>query len=344
MRITKERYLLLAAGLACFMLMQSCAKREKQAKASFEFVQADKYFVPPADETVAILLYPVGDINDCNVCPVEALFGDKKESERITGKKFKPWTLVKGREWLEKIMYGYKIALKEAEEKNFERRGIMGKIVFITRNKGYIRGINMNFDENVAYDNYMESALLRDYFKELGFVPIRPHQADKYFVPPKDETVAILLYSDNQGFYVRPPVALFGDKKQAERILYGNKKLVEKLVYGDRSLVERLERFVLGDNLEPKKIFEGRVWLEKIMDAYEIALKEAKENKKEKIYYRKGIIVFVTPNEVYTRGIDVSEDTIYDDVTESNLLKAYIDELGLTKELLAGEPNKASHD
>lgn len=342
----RKTHLILAVCLIalCCTFMQSCAKREKPPRASFEFVKASRYFAPPADETVAILLYPVGDINDCNVCNVEALFGDKREAERITGKKFKPWTLVKGREWLEKIMYGYKIALKEAEERNFERGGVMGEIVFITRNKGYIRGINVNFDEDVAYDNYMESALLKDYFKELGFAPIKPHKADKYFVPPKDETVAILVYSDSQGFYIRPPLALFGDKKQAQEILYGNKKLVEKLVYGDGGFVERLGRFVLGDNLEPKKVFKGRVWLEKIIDAYKIALERAKEDKKEKTHYHKGIIVFVTTNDAYTRGIAVGDDTIYDDVTESNLIKAYFDELGLTKELPHREPSEADSD
>ena len=319
-------------------MIQSCAKREVPPRTNFEFVKADKYFVPPANETVAILLYPYGDINNCNVCLVEALFGDKKEAERITDKRFKPWTLVKGREWLEKIANSYKIALKEAEEKNFEQQGIMkGKIVFVTRNKGYVRGINL--DNITAYDNYVESAIPGEYFKDLGFISIIPHRADKYFVPPKDETVAILLYSNNQGFYVRPPVALFGDKKQAQKILYGNKKLIENLVFGGSGLMNRIEWFFFGDNLEPKKVFEGRVWLEKIMDAYEVVLKQAKEDKKEMIDKNRGIIVFVTPNEAYTRGIDVGENTIYDDVTESNLLKTYFDELGLTKKLLEGRPN-----
>jgi hypothetical protein len=186
----------------------------------------------------------------------------------------------------------------------------------------------------------MKSALLRKYFEEIGLISIRPHKADKYFIPPKDKTVAIFLYPE---YYhtVRRPVALFGDSELGEKLLYGHRKLWEKfgleLECADRNVVDRfVDKFIFSKSLEPKKVFKGRKWLEKIIDAYEVALKQAKEENKEKVYQRSGSIVFLTTDEGYIRGFDVGEDTIYDDVTESDLLKEYFDELGLTKKLLGG--------
>jgi hypothetical protein len=321
----KKNKMFLAVCLISFiMITPSCTNGEKTVRADFEFVKADKYFVPPADETIAILFCP--DTDDCHVYPktynniyyIHGLFGDKKEAERIIGKKLKACKLVKGRDWLEKIVNEYNTALKNAEEEGFERHSyrFSPNIVFITQNKGYMRGLKLR--DKVAYEKYMESVLLKEYFEELGFIQhIEPYQADKYFVPPKDKTVAIFLYADSYCFG-RRPLAIFGDKKLGEKLLYGDKKLF------------------FSKGIEPEKVFKGREWLEKIIDAYEVALKQAKEDKKEKVYQRSGSIVFLTKDEGYIRGIDVGEDTIYDDVAESNLLKTYFDELGLTKELLKG--------
>jgi hypothetical protein len=333
----KKKDLFLVICLTCsivifFTLVQSCTKKRKIVRTDFEFVRAEKYFLPPTEETVAILYGP--DANGCDVCPdslyyyynvcyMLALFGDKKEAERIIGKELKPARLVKGREWLEKITDAYKIAIEDDQEKSVEKRdySFNPNIVFITQDKGYIRGLN--FRDKVVYDECMESALLKDYFEELGFIPhIRPSRADKYFVPPKDKTVAIFLFSSE--YYMSRPVAIFGDKKVGEKLLYGDKK------------------FLFGESHEPERVFEGRKWLEKIMDAYEVVLKQAKEDKKEKVYQRNGSIVFLTRDEGYIRGFDVGEDTIYDDVAESNLLKTYFDKLGITRKLLGGRsPMKA---
>ena len=82
------------------------------------------------------------------------------------------------------------------------------------------------------------------------------------------------------------------------------------------------------------------------MDAYEIAFKEAEE--KEKYYpgldNSVGRIVFMTRDGNYWKEIGIGENAVYDDYIKSEQLKAYFDELGLTKELLAGEPNKVSQN
>jgi len=160
-----------------------------------------------------------------------------------------------------------------------------------------------------------------------------PGHEYKYVIPPKEQTVAILLISNGTALLVSPPVALFGDKKLAEKLIYVDKNEAEKIT---------------GRSLEPKMVFEGRVWLEKIMDAYEIALKEAEKREKEKkgsyypgdIYALNARIVFITRDEFYWKGIGISENTVYDDYIKSDQLKVFFDELGLTKELLAREPNK----
>jgi hypothetical protein len=67
-------------------------------------------------------------------------------------------------------------------------------------------------------------------------------------------------------------------------------------------------------------------------------LKEVKENKLDiPIGDWRWRIVFVTAK----RGYD---DMVYDLYIESGLLKQYFDELGLTKELLAGEPNETERN
>jgi hypothetical protein len=156
----------------------------------------------------------------------------------------------------------------------------------------------------------------------------------KYFIPPADKTAAILFYPMFQKRDVNTPVALFGDKE-----------LAEKRIYLDRNEAEK----AMGRSLEPKMLFEGRTWLEKIVDAYEIAAEEARQKKKEgkEAYYPGDIyaldarILFITPDEFYWKGIGISNNAVYDDYIKSEQLKTYFDELGLTKELLATEPNEA---
>jgi hypothetical protein len=317
---------------------------EPKADKKFEFVWVDKYFAPPSNKTIAILYRPVAD--DCNICPYNfacsmwALFGDREEAEKIIGKILEPVKLVEGRMWLEKIMNEYQIVLKDAEEINLELHsyGLKPHIVFITRNKGYIRDLRLDDVNNLVYDNYMESALLRKYFKEIGLISIRPHKADKYFIPPKDKTVSIFLYPGDWRY--SRPVALFGDRELGEKFLYGDKKIREEYRYYGRDMVDKfLDKFIFR-SLEPKKVFEGREWLENIMDAYEVALKQAKKDKNERIYQSSGSIVFLTQDEGYIRGIDVGKNIIGDDDIESEQLKKYFDELGLTKELLGKKPSK----
>lgn len=143
-----------------------------------------------------------------------------------------------------------------------------------------------------------------------------------YFIPPKEQTIAILLFFEQKhenghdSMLIWPPIALFGDKKEAEKLL--------------------------GRSFEPKMVFEGRDWLEKIIDAFGIALKEAKEAN----YVRndsaalKEWIVFLTQDEFYWKGIGIDDGMVISEyIKGSKELKKYFDELGITKELMAGEPN-----
>jgi hypothetical protein len=109
--------------------------------------------------------------------------------------------------------------------------------------------------------------------------------------------------------------------------------------FGVETRIEGKE-IITGTELKPKKIFEGRDWLEKIMDAYEIALKEAEE--KEKYYPGRpdsfnAAIVFMTQEGDCWKQIGIDENSVSDDYIKSQRLKEYFDELGLTKELLAGK-------
>jgi hypothetical protein len=330
---TKKTYLFITVGLICLILILYFVKMKSSKKKLGPYFDASyKYFTPPPNETVAILFYPMFQKRDVNT-PI-ALIGDKKEAERITGWTLKPKKLIESRVWLEKIMDEYEVVLKEAEEKGFYEGGVDVDwyIFFITSNTtpklGYIRPIAIDEDENIVWDKYMKSSLLKKYFDEIGltdvllegrlefdFAPI-----GNYRVPPTEKTVAILLYPPYSDSGSYQPVALFGDKEMAEKLM---------------GIIDR--------PLEPKKVFEGRNWLVKIMDAYRTALKEAKERKFRRgmDYKREGDIIFLTMHKGYQKGIVVDTNIVYDRYMESELLKRYFDELGLTGKLLAVEPNKA---
>jgi hypothetical protein len=152
----------------------------------------------------------------------------------------------------------------------------------------------------------------------------RPTYKRVYYVPPKEQTAAILIFSErnrdeiksHDSLLVWPPIALFGSQKQAEELI--------------------------GRSFEPKMVFEGSDWLERIMNACEVALKEAeKENSRRGDYSALNCwIVFLTQDEFYDKGIGIDDDMVIGEYIKSKQLKEYFDELGITKELLAGEPNK----
>lgn len=151
---------------------------------------------------------------------------------------------------------------------------------------------------------------LGEYLKKCGLL------RTKYFVPPKEQTISIVLYpriSRDEFILDFPPLALFGDKKLTEKLF--------------------------GRTLEPKKIFEGRDWLGKIVDAYETAFKEAEEKqfRNERPCDHYGWIVFVTQDWFYWKEICIGEHDVYGEYMTSEPLKAYFDELGLTKELLGAK-------
>lgn len=143
---------------------------EKPTRKGIEFFQADKYFVPPTDKTVSIMLYVPYGYGESDSCQPVALFGNEELTAKLMGKSLEPRMVFEGREWLEKIMDAYRTALKEAEEKKFHRdswrHDVMLQIIFVTEEKGYIQHID--FDANTVYNNYMESSTLKEYFDELG--------------------------------------------------------------------------------------------------------------------------------------------------------------------------------
>jgi len=212
----------------------------------------------------------------------------------------------------------------------------LGRMLIVTNKGKYIVHVETDISNVARSKVYGEE--WKSY--ELGEFLVKnciPDHEYKYVIPPKEQTVAILIVSHDCALIVCPPIALFGDKKLAERLIYIDKNRAEKIT---------------GKSLEPKMVFEGRVWLEKIINAYEIAAKEAEERGKEKkesyypgdIYALDARIVFITRDGFYWKGIGIGDNTVYDDYIESEQLKAYFDELDLTKELLAGEPNKVSQN
>lgn len=209
--------------------------------------------------------------------------------------------------------------------KNADNHSIVwrGRIKIITDKHKLI--IPVGVGDYKVYGLEWTSSELRKQLWKWGY----GQQVYEYVVPPKKQTVAILLYSKHfKGFR---PLGIFGDKKLAEELMYGIKSKAGEII--------------VGKQFAPKKTFEGRYWLEKIMEAYEIAIKEAKEREKGS-YFPAPFdafdcrIGFITRDEFYWKGIGVAENAVYDDYIESEQLKAYFDELGLVDELLAERLSK----
>jgi hypothetical protein len=235
-----------------------------------------------------------------------------------------------------------------------------GKMLIVTERGKYIFCINGEIPEVagglpiICGGDWVSNELGRLFTKCC-----RPDLEYKYELPPKEKVVAVLLYLPKYS----PPLALFGDKLLAEKVVFetkfpdngGNGELVRLMrlrKFGMEINVEDKE-IIIGKSFEPKRVFEGRDWLEKIMDAYEDALKEAKEKGK---YYPcrpdpfNARIVFMTEERDCWKELGIDANSVFDDYVKSEQLKEYFDELGLTKELLAGakpstaqlvgEPNK----
>jgi hypothetical protein len=192
--------------------------------------------------------------------------------------------------------------------------------------------IPIEFGYKTIYGSDWASEELNKQLWEWGYGEVY-----KYDLPSKEQTVAILLYPHH--YKTVHPLAIFGDKKLAKEIMFGiwirDKKDREGKII-------RIGFNKYAEEFKPEKVFEGRNWLEKIMDAYENALKEAKVKER---YYPMGLdnpvgeIVFMTQDWSYGREIGIDANSVFDDYIKSEQLKAYFDELGLTKELSAEEPN-----
>jgi hypothetical protein len=198
------------------------------------------------------------------------------------------------------------------------------RMLIVTKKGKYIVHVDADpFFRKVVEGREWESPELGEFIAKYCI----PAYKRNYFIPSKEQVVAIAIFSyrhrkdrrDSQ--LVWPPVALFGDKNEAEKLL--------------------------NRSFEPKMIFEGRGWLEKIVDAHETAFREAREAnyRIEDSAILKNWIVFLTQDKFYWEGIGIDDDLVVGEyIKESKQLKTYFDEIGLTKELLAGEPNEAAQN
>lgn len=222
------------------------------------------------------------------------------------------------------------------------------KMLIVTDKGKYIFRIGTDISE-VAKKAIVYGEDWKSY--ELGKFIVKYFHPDieyKYDFPSKEQVVAVLVYPPTKS----PPLAFFGNKKLAEKLLFETEFLNDpngiqglgELVrfgrlckFGVETRVEGKE-IITASELKPKKIFEGRNWLEKIMDAYLAAIKEAEE--KEKYYPSKpksfnARLVFMTRDGDCWKQMGIDENSVFDDYIKSQQLKEYFDELGLTKELLA---------
>ncbi len=226
----------------------------------------------------------------------------------------------------------------------------LGRMSIITDKHKFIVPVEVEDDAVYGFD--WTSYELRKQLWNWGY----GYKVYQYDLPSKEQTVAILLYPIS----FSPPLALFGDKKLTGKLLFEKDfkdpngitglaslyKAGRLLKFGVKSKKEEGKSIPSVTELEPKKILEGRAWLVKIMDAYEIALKEAEEREKYfpmKLDNSVGRIVFMTLDKDYWKEIGIDENAVYDDYIKSERLKAYFDELGLTKELLVGKPHTEKH-
>jgi hypothetical protein len=226
----------------------------------------------------------------------------------------------------------------------------LGRMLIVTNKGKYIVHVETDISKEAGSKVYGEewnSCELGKFIAKYCF----PDIEYKYSFPLKEQVVAILLYPPNRS----SPLAIFGDKKLAEEILFktefpddpnglqgiGNLyKLTRLCKFGVKTSTTKDGKIIADNKLEPKMLFEGHGWLEKIMDAYETAIKETEEKEK----YYPGLdsidarIVFMTRDGDYWKEIGIDKNTVYDDYIKSEQLKAYFDELGLTKELSAAKP------
>jgi hypothetical protein len=221
-----------------------------------------------------------------------------------------------------------------------------GRMSIITDKHKFIIPVDVSDDAVDGLD--WTSKELRKQLWKWGY----EHKVYQYDLPSSDQIVAIILYT--RPHFTPPPLALFGDKKQAEELIFNPQikeepdgikgivdlyKLVRLIKFGIEINKEG-KKYISSKELKIDKLYEGREWLDKIMDAYNVAVKEA--NERENYFPMKldnpvGRIVFMTRDKDYWKEISIDTNTVYDDYIKSEQLKAYFDELGLTEELLGSK-------
>jgi len=154
------------------------------------------------------------------------------------------------------------------------------------------------------------------------------------FVPPKEQIISIVIFPQMEHLGPKLSVPSYNHPgrfivifPQTEDIRPKRSHLLDYnpvALFGDKKTTEKL----FGKSLEPKMVFEGRDKLEKIVDEYNSALKEGK------VLSDQYFLIFVTQDWFYWKAIYLDTNTVYDRYIASKPLKAYFDELGITKELL----------
>lgn len=224
----------------------------------------------------------------------------------------------------------------------------LGRMLIVTDKGKYIVHVETDISEVASAEVYGQE--WRSY--ELGkFIAKHcfPNIEYKYSFPQKEQVVAVLVYPPK----FSPPLAIMGDLKKAEKLLFEKEFPESNGIHGIAGLYkftrlrtfgietkEKDGKFITVNEIKPKKVF-GQEWLEKLIDAYEIAIKEAEA--KEKYYpgldYFNARIVFMTQDKDYWKEIWIGKDIICDDYIESKQLKDYFDEIGLTPMLFDSESN-----
>jgi len=240
------------------------------------------------------------------------------------------------------------IAVKKADSNHFQKSpSDRGRMKIVTDKGKYL--VRAEVSTEKVFGNEWSSGELGQFIvkycypgKEINF---------QYEFPAREQVVSVLLYS----LRASPPLALFGDKILTEEIIFNPQAKEEpnglKGVAGLHKAA-RLGKFGIEikkekgksidvNEIKPNKLYEGPEWLEKIMIAYEVALKQAEQREK---YFPMKLdtpvirIVFMTRDKDYWKEFGIDANTVYDDYIKSEQLKQYFDELGLTQELLAAKP------
>jgi hypothetical protein len=168
---------LVLAGVI-FMGCGHLGARESGA-GKVKWVYLQKYEFPNPADIRGILLYDLYRPDDPPAKPdVYMLIGDRKEIEGILKQELNPEIIVPDRGVVAEISALYAAALEDSRKANaYVGAPPYTKIVFITKDGGYVRQFAALDDEKVFRDKWMESPELWQVLHRIGFV-WSPYPAD----------------------------------------------------------------------------------------------------------------------------------------------------------------------